>query len=74
MLLVSELAGMIVAVGISNLQNVDLNSGRNLFVLGFSLFVGLSIPQWLSANRDAIDTGASTPAAVVLITLNSKYR
>ena len=49
---------MIVAVGLSNLQNVDLNSGRNLFILGFSLFVGLSIPQWLSANRDAINTGA----------------
>ena len=32
---------MITAVGLSNLQFVDLNSSRNLFVLGFSLFFGL---------------------------------
>ena len=32
---------MITAVGLSNMQFVDLNSSRNLFVLGFSLFVGL---------------------------------
>ena len=50
--------GMIVAVGISNVQHVDLNSGRNLFILGFSLFNGLAIPQWVSANQHVIDTGA----------------
>ena len=33
--------GMITAVGLSNLQFVDLNSSRNLFILGFSLFFGL---------------------------------
>ena len=33
--------GMIAAVGLSNLQFVDLNSTRNLFVVGFSMFFGL---------------------------------
>jgi len=33
--------GMITSVGLSNLQFVDLNSTRNLFVLGFSIFFGL---------------------------------
>ena len=33
--------GMIAAVGLSNCQFVDLNSSRNLFVLGFSIFFGL---------------------------------
>ena len=33
--------GMITAVGLSNLQFVDLNSTRNLFVIGFSLFFAL---------------------------------
>ena len=33
--------GMITSVGLSNLQFVDLNSTRNLFVLGFSTFFGL---------------------------------
>ena len=32
---------MITAVGLSSLQFVDLNSTRNLFVLGFSIFFGL---------------------------------
>ena len=33
--------GMIASVGLSNLQFVDLNSTRNLFVLGFSIFFSL---------------------------------
>ncbi len=33
--------GLVAAVGLSNLQFVDLNSSRNLFILGFSLFFGL---------------------------------
>ena len=33
--------GMITAVGLSNLQFVNLNSTRNLFVLGFSIFFAL---------------------------------
>ena len=36
--------GMISAVGFSPLQFIDLNSPRNLFVLGFSLFTGITIP------------------------------
>ena len=35
--------GLIIAVGLSNLQYVDLNSPRNLFILGFALFNCLSI-------------------------------
>ena len=49
--------GLIVAVGISNLQYVDLNSSRNLFIIGFSFLVGLSIPEWIKANPSAINTG-----------------
>lgn len=35
--------GLIVAVGLSNLQYIDLNSPRNLFILGFAIFNCLSI-------------------------------
>lgn len=49
--------GMMAAVGLSNLQFVDLNSPRNLIICGLSLFCGLAIPRWLSQNRDAIQTG-----------------
>ncbi|XP_037114440.1 solute carrier family 23 member 2 isoform X1 [Syngnathus acus] len=44
------LFGMITAVGLSNLQFVDLNSSRNLFVLGFSIFFGLMLPSYLKKN------------------------
>ncbi|ELY44512.1 uracil-xanthine permease family protein [Natronorubrum sulfidifaciens] len=38
----------IVAVGISNLKHVDLDSSRNVFVIGFALFVGLAIPEYMA--------------------------
>lgn len=44
------LFGMIAAVGLSNLQRVDLNSSRNLFILGFAFFMGLSMPYYISKN------------------------
>ena len=42
--------GMIASVGLSNLQFVDLNSGRNLFIIGFALFMGLSLPEYFIAH------------------------
>ena len=42
--------GMIAAVGLSNLQFVDLNSARNLFILGFAFFMGLSLPEYFAAE------------------------
>lgn len=47
----------VTAVGLSNLQFVDLNSTRNLFVIGFPLFFGLSVPRWLQKNPSVINTG-----------------
>uniref|UniRef100_H2YFW1 Uncharacterized protein n=1 Tax=Ciona savignyi TaxID=51511 RepID=H2YFW1_CIOSA len=37
--------GMIAAVGMSSLQFVDLNSSRNLLVMGFSIFMGVALPE-----------------------------
>jgi nucleobase transporter 1/2 len=47
--------GMIAAVGLSNLQFVDLNSARNLFILGFSFFMGLSVPEYFTQNPTHFD-------------------
>ena len=63
--------GMIAAVGLSNLQFVDLNSARNLFILGFAIFMGLSMPQYFAANplewgSEAIDAAAGARALAVL--------
>ncbi len=45
--------GQIVAVGISTLKHVDLDSQRNVFVVGFSMFVGLAIPQYMANFESA---------------------
>lgn len=49
--------GMISAVGLSSLQHVNLNSVRNLFVVGFALIIGLVIPKYLQQFPNTIDTG-----------------
>ncbi|XP_028757640.1 nucleobase-ascorbate transporter 3 [Neltuma alba] len=40
------LLGIVAAVGISFMQFANNNSMRNLYVLGLSLFLGISIPQY----------------------------
>ena len=41
------------------MQYVDLNSSRNLLILGFSTFSGLVLPTWFNSNPGVIDTGES---------------
>ena len=60
--------GMVTAVGLSSLQFVDLNSARNLFVTGFSIFIGLVIPKWIKSNGHVIDTGQWAPCIFELTT------
>lgn len=49
------LFGMIASVGLSNLQFVDMNAPRNLFIIGFAFFMGLSMPQYINANPLVFD-------------------
>jgi len=58
--------GMIVSVGMSNLQFVDLNSNRNLFIIGVSILFGLALPQWFDTKENALNTGK--PAVCSLAT------
>jgi xanthine/uracil permease len=44
------LFGLIAAVGIQQLAKADLSSDRNLFISGFSLFMGLSVPAYFAAK------------------------
>jgi len=46
--------GMIASVGLSNLQFIDLNSARNLFIVGFALFMGLAVPHWFASNQVSV--------------------
>ncbi|XP_045129340.1 solute carrier family 23 member 2-like isoform X2 [Portunus trituberculatus] len=45
---------MITSIGLSSLQQVDLSSSRNLFILGFSIFFGLLLPKWLTRNPESL--------------------
>jgi nucleobase transporter 1/2 len=43
------LFGLISAIGVQQLAKADLSSDRNLFIAGFSLFMGLSVPAYFAA-------------------------
>ncbi|CAH1787820.1 unnamed protein product [Owenia fusiformis] len=65
------LFGMITAVGVSSLQYVNLNSSRNLCVIGLSFFIGLTVPQWIKANPSSIHTGVQTVDNVFYVLLST---
>lgn len=47
------LFGLISAIGIRELTKADLNVDRNLFIAGFSLFMGLSVPAYFHGDSGA---------------------
>jgi len=51
--------GQIAAVGLSNLKYVDLDSSRNAFILGLSLFAGLAIPAYINNVGQGMDMSAA---------------
>ncbi|XP_056140345.1 solute carrier family 23 member 1 [Lampris incognitus] len=66
------LFGMITAVGLSNLQNVDMNSSRNLFILGFSMFFGLTLPKYLDTHPGSVQTGVTELDQVLTVLLSTE--
>ena len=48
------LFGLIAAVGIQQLAKADLYSDRNLFIAGFSLFMGLSVPAFFDGSMASV--------------------
>jgi solute carrier family 23 (nucleobase transporter), member 1 len=81
------LFGLIAAIGLSNLRRVDLDSQRNLMILGFVLFMGFVSPQyfnvyagddwsllgidWLSSIVSAIGSSGIAVAAVLGLLLDN---
>ncbi|PON38103.1 Nucleobase-ascorbate transporter [Parasponia andersonii] len=77
------LFGIVAASGISFIQFANSNSMRNLYILGLSLFLGISIPQYFVTNtspdghgpvrtnggwfNDILNTIFSSPPAVAMI-------
>ena len=53
---------IIAAIGISQVQFIDLNSPRNIFILGFGLYMSLSVQDYFTSytaknNQGPIQTG-----------------
>uniref|UniRef100_T1H7Q0 Uncharacterized protein n=1 Tax=Rhodnius prolixus TaxID=13249 RepID=T1H7Q0_RHOPR len=63
--------GMIAAFGLSALQYVELNSSRNLYIIGFSMFFSLVLPKWMQANPNAIQTGSEVADSVLTVLLST---
>lgn len=58
------LFGLIAAVGVQQLAKCDLSADRNLFIAGFSLFMGLSVPAYFAAVADKTLIGPGQTLAV----------
>ncbi|XP_072014364.1 solute carrier family 23 member 1-like [Amphiura filiformis] len=62
-------SSLAIGVGLSHLQFIDMNSTRNLLVVGFSLSGGFGIPMWILTHPHAIQTGSSDLDSILTIAL-----
>lgn len=53
------LFAMIAGLGITQIKKVDLDSDRNIFIIGFSIFMGLSVAAYFKGVH--LDTGIHNP-------------
>jgi nucleobase transporter 1/2 len=60
------LFGLIAAVGVQQLARADLSSDRNLFIAGFSLFMGLSVPAYFDGSTAALYPPGPEPLLTAL--------
>ncbi|XP_072026598.1 solute carrier family 23 member 2-like [Amphiura filiformis] len=63
--------GVVLAVGLSNLQYINLDSTRNLLVVGISFSGGYGIPLWLSSHPNTIQTGSSELDTILVVLLTN---
>lgn len=65
---------LIAGVGLSNLEGVNLRNERNIFILGFGLYTGLSVPQYFNSFTKANGYGPiQTDSGTVNSVLNSIF-
>ncbi|XP_031555151.1 solute carrier family 23 member 1-like isoform X2 [Actinia tenebrosa] len=63
--------GMITAVGMSNLQYVDMTAARNMFIVGVSVVFGMALPFYLKTHENAIQTGYEEVDQIITILLST---
>ena len=52
--------GLFLGIVMSYMQYTDMNSPRNLAVVGVSILVGIMVPNWVKVNFAVIKTGKLT--------------
>jgi nucleobase transporter 1/2 len=61
--------GVLIGVMLSNLQFIDLNSTRNLAIIGLSMLIGLMMPYWFEKSPEGIHTGKRVYYMLILFVL-----
>lgn len=59
---------VVLSTGLSSFHLADIDSGRNVFIVGFSIFMALLLPRWLREAPVLLSTGWS-PLDVLLRSL-----
>ncbi|CAI9717213.1 solute carrier family 23 member 1-like isoform X2 [Octopus vulgaris] len=49
--------GIFIGLVLSNMMYIDMNSSRNLAIIGISLLFGLMVPYYVSSSKKPFDTG-----------------
>ena len=63
--------GLIAAVGVRQFARADLNSDRNLFIGGFILFMGISLPFYFKyrGGKEAVEAALPEDMAGVVVAI-----
>lgn len=48
---------VVLSAGFSSFHLADIDSGRNVFIVGFSIFMALLLPRWLREAPVLLSTG-----------------
>ncbi|XP_045431249.1 solute carrier family 23 member 3 isoform X2 [Pipistrellus kuhlii] len=63
---------VVLSTGFSNFHLADIDSGRNVFIVGFTIFMALLLPRWLREAPVLLSTGWS-PLDVLLHSLLTEH-
>ncbi|EDV23954.1 uncharacterized protein TRIADDRAFT_26265, partial [Trichoplax adhaerens] len=65
--------GLVTSVGLSNLQFCNMNSPRNIFVVGISIIFGMAFPTWLrtGTNSSVIKTNVTELDQIIIVLLST---
>ncbi|NXK01628.1 S23A3 protein, partial [Herpetotheres cachinnans] len=58
-----------VGMGISYFQYADIDSGRNIFIVGFTMFMALLVPRWFAVAPAHLATGSWVPLDLLFLSL-----